>query len=111
MDRDVTGLQFIIDLKPTIQNLLHIPMYIVLTILFLQIMQNYQIEGWKGNVLVFLGAGCFGIINEVIQIVIPGRYAGLTDIALNLIGVLAGILIYNLVGKFKPGLIRRIVCE
>jgi VanZ family protein len=111
MDRDIEGLQFIIDLKPTIQNLLHIPMYIVLAILFLQILQNYQIEGWKGNILVFLGCGCFGIINEIIQIVVPGRYGGLTDIGLNLIGTIVGILIYNFIGKIRPGLIRRIVCE
>jgi hypothetical protein len=111
MDRDIEGLQFIIDLKPTIQNLLHIPMYIVLAILFLQILQNYQIEGWKGNILGFLGCGCFGIINEIIQIVVPGRYGGLTDIGLNLIGTIIGILIYNFIGKIRPGLIRRIVCE
>ena len=106
MDRDIKGLQFIIDLKPTVQNLLHIPMYIVLAILFLQIMQNFQIEGWKGNILVFLGSGFFGIINEIIQIVVPGRYGGLTDIGLNLIGAMVGILLYNFVAKFKPGLIR-----
>ena len=111
MDRDIKGLQFVIDLKPTIQNLLHIPMYVILAILFLQILQNYQIEGWKGNILVFLGTGFFGIINEVIQVVVPGRYGGMTDIGLNLIGTLVGILIYHLVGKIKPGLIRRIVCE
>ena len=111
MDRDIKGLQFIIDLKPTVQNLLHIPMYIVLAVLFLQILQNYQIEGWKGNVLVLLASGFFGIINEVIQIVVPGRYGGLTDIGLNLIGTMVGILIYNVVGKIKPGLLRRIVCE
>jgi len=99
MDRDIRGLQFVIDLKPTLQNLLHIPVYIVLAILFLQILQNYQIQSWKGNILVFLGAGFFGIINEIIQIVVPGRYVGLTDIGLNLIGAAAGILIYNLVGK------------
>ena len=111
MDRDVKGLRFIIELKPTIQNLLHIPMYIVLAILLLQILQNFQIEGWKANILAFLGAGCFGMINEIIQIVVPGRYCGLTDIGLNLIGVIVGIFIYNLVGKIKPGLIRRVVCE
>ena len=111
MDRDIQGLQFIIDLKPTVQNLLHIPMYVVLALLFLQILQNYQIEGWKVNVLVFLGAGFFGIINEIIQIIIPGRYGGLTDIGLNLIGAIIGILIYSIVGKIRPGLIRRIVCE
>ena len=111
MDREIRGLQLVIDLKPTIQNLLHIPMYIVLSILFFQILQNYQIEVWKGNILVFLGSGCFGIINEIIQIFVPGRYAGLTDIGLNLFGVLIGILIYNYVGKIKPRLIRRIMCE
>ena len=86
-------------------------MYVILAILFLQILQNYQIEGWKGNILVFLATGFFGVINEVIQVVVPGRYGGVTDIVLNLIGTLLGILIYHLVGKIKPGLIRRIVCE
>lgn len=111
MDRDITGLQFIIDLKPTIQNLLHIPIYAVLAILFLQILQNYRIEGRKADLTVFLAAGFFGVLNEVIQMVVPGRYAGLTDMGLNLIGALIGICIYHLVGKFRPGLIRRIVCE
>ena len=111
MDRDVKGLQFVIDLKPAIQNLLHIPMYVILSILFLQILQNYQIEGWKANIMVILGTGFFGVINEVIQVVVPGRYGGVTDIGLNLVGTLVGVLIYHLVGKIKPGLIRRIVCE
>ena len=111
MDRDIQGLQFIIDLKPAIQNLLHIPMYIVLAILFLQILQNYQIEGWKAYILVFLSSGFFGIINEIIQIVIPGRYGGLMDIYLNLVGAIIGIIIYMIVAKFRPSLIRRIVCE
>ena len=106
MDHEIRGLQFVIDLKPTIQNLLHIPMYIVPSILFLQIFQNYQIEGWNRNILVFLGSSCFGIINEIIQIFVPSRYAGLIDIGLNLIGVIIGILIYNYVGKIKPGLIK-----
>ena len=35
MDREIQGLQFVIDLKPTIQNLLHIPAYIVLAVLLL----------------------------------------------------------------------------
>ena len=81
-------------------------MYIVLSILFFQIFQNYQIEGWNRNILVFLGSSCFGIINEIIQIFVPGRYAGLIDIGLNLIGAIIGILIYNYVGKIKPGLMK-----
>jgi VanZ family protein len=111
MDREIQGLQFIIDLKPTVQNLLHIPAYMVLAILFLQIFQNYQIEGWRRNVLVLMGAGLVGILSEIIQIAVPGRYGGLADMGLNVIGTLAGILIYSHVEKTKPGLIKRIVCE
>jgi glycopeptide antibiotics resistance protein len=111
MDRPIKGLQFIIDLKPTIQNLLHIPMFAILAVLFLQILKNYQVEGWKRNLWILLCAVCFGVINEVIQIAVPGRYAGITDIVLNLIGAIVGILIYSLVEKSKPGLIRRFICE
>jgi glycopeptide antibiotics resistance protein len=111
MDRPIKGLQFIMDLKPTIQNLLHIPMFAVLSILYLQILINYQFEGWKRNSYVLLLSLCFGIINEAIQIVIPGRYGGITDIVLNLIGAFVGILIYSLVEKSRPGVIRRIICD
>jgi VanZ family protein len=110
MDREILGLQFVIDLKPTIQNLLHIPMYMVLAIFFLQVLQNYQIDGWRRNVLVLLGAGFVGILSEFIQIAVPGRYGGLSDIGLNFIGTITGIFIYSFVEKTKPGLIRRIVC-
>jgi len=110
MDGPIQGLQFIIDLKPTIQNLLHIPMYMVLAIFFLQILQNYQVEGWRRNLLVILGAGLIGILSEIIQIAVPGRYGGLSDIGLNFIGTITGIFIYSFVEKTKPGLIRRIVC-
>ena len=110
MDGPIQGLQFIIDLKPTIQNLLHIPIYMVLAIFFLQILQNYQIEGWRRNLLVILGAGLIGTLSEIIQIAVPGRYGGLSDIGLNFIGTITGIFIYSFVEKTKPGLIRRIVC-
>ena len=111
MDKPIKGIQFIIDLKPTIQNLLHIPMFAILAVLFLQILRNYQFEGWKRNFWVLICTVCFGIINEVIQIAVPGRYAGITDIVLNLIGAFVGIIIYSLVEKPRPGLIRRIICD
>jgi VanZ family protein len=111
MDRQITGLQFVIDLKPTIQNLLHIPAFMIFAILCLQVLKNFQIHGWKRNVLVILGAGFIGLLSEVIQIAVPGRYGGLADIGLNFIGAISGILIYSWAEKAKPGLLRRIVCE
>ena len=108
MDKQIKGFQFVIDLKPTIQNLLHIPIYMVLAIFFLQILQNYQIEGWRRNLLVLLGSGLIGILSEIIQIAVPGRYGGLSDIGLNFIGTITGIFIYSFVEKTKPGLIRQL---
>jgi hypothetical protein len=110
MDREIQGLQFIIDLKPTIQNLLHIPMYLVLAIFFLQISQNYQIKGWRRNALVLLSVGLIGILSEIIQIAVPGRYGGLSDIGLNFIGAIAGILIYSHVKKPGGNGIRKSEC-
>jgi glycopeptide antibiotics resistance protein len=111
MDRHINGLQFVIDLKPTVQNLLHIPMFAVLSFLFLLILQAFQIENWKRNTIVLLSSGLFGLINEIIQIPVPGRYGGLTDILLNFAGAILGIIVFGLVKKSKSGLLRRIVCE
>ena len=111
MDRQITGLQFIIDLKPTIQNLLHIPAYAVLSIIYLQIFKNYRLKRWQRNFLALLCSAIFGILNEAIQFAIPGRYAGLIDLGLNLVGAILGVIIFSIAAKSKPGLIRRMVCE
>jgi glycopeptide antibiotics resistance protein len=111
MDRDIEGLRFLIELKPLVQNLLHIPMFAILAILWLQISKQYEIEGKKRIVLILLLSFGFGILNELIQLTIPGRYAGILDMGLNTIGVLCGIALYVLLEKSKPGLLRKIVCE
>ena len=111
MDRPIKGLQFIVDLKPAIQNLLHIPMFAILAFLFLQVLKNYKFPGWNRNFWVLFYAVCFGTINEAIQIVIPGRYGGVIDIVLNFVGAVVGILIYCIAENFRPGLMRRIICN
>ncbi len=111
MDRQIKGLEFIIDLKPAVQNLLHVPMFAVLAFLFRLILQTVPIENWKRNAIALLGSGFFGLINEIIQIYVPGRYGGLTDILLNLAGAILGIVVFGLIEKSKSGVIRRIICE
>ena len=96
--------------RQVIQNLLHIPIFAILSILFLQIARNYDIGRWKAGSLAFVFCGIFGLLNEIIQIFIPGRFGGLMDIGLNSIGALIGILIYFSVEKSRPGLIYRIIC-
>ncbi len=111
MDRKISGLNFIIELKPYIQNVLHIPLYAVLSILFLQTFKNYYPKISKRIFLIFVCCGGFGILNEILQSVVPGRYVGMGDIILNFIGVIIGIIIFIFVEKSRPGLFRRIICE
>ena len=110
MDRDIEGLNFIIQLKPAIQNLLHIPMFAVLAILSLQVIDGFIVSGlWKFFIAAF-SVVAFGIFNELVQLWVPGRYAGLLDMGLNVLGGLLGILIYVLSARSRTNLVRRLVC-
>lgn len=110
MDREITGFHFLINLKPTVQNLLHIPVFAILSVLYLQVIKNYRPVNWKNISLILICSGGFGVLNEIIQVFIPGRYAGLTDIILNLTGSILGVLVYLLAENREPSIIRRIIC-
>ena len=86
-------------------------MYAVVSVVFSQIFKTYQFEVWKRHWLVLLLSSCFGVINEVVQIAVPGRHWDLMDIGLNFIGATLGIVIYVFAEKSKPCLIKRIVCS
>jgi len=68
---------------PAIQNLVHIPLFGILAWLWYR-----SLGAWMKNTRVlfssaFLLASGFGILDEGHQLYVPGRYASLTDIALN----------------------------
>lgn len=111
MDREIQGLNFIIGLKPTIQNLLHIPAYAILTILCLGLLKSYKIRRSTRIWLAIVSVVGFGVLNECVQMVVPGRYAGVTDMGLNTVGALLGILLHLISHRIQTGLDRRIVCE
>jgi VanZ family protein len=110
-DFEIIDSKSISELIQIIQNLLHIPMFVILSILFLQIARNYDIGRWKAGFLTFAFCGIFGLLNEIIQTFIPGRFGGLIDIGLNCIGAIIGIIVYFSVEKSRPGMIYRIICE
>ena len=93
MDREIKGLQFLIRLKPTIQNFLHIPAFVILSILWLQVVGNHMNRQKQILYVLFLTIG-FGILTELIQIAMPGRHLCIMDIALNTIGSILGIMLY-----------------
>jgi hypothetical protein len=99
-----------VGLTPIVQNLLHVPVFAVLTILWLQLMRGYSMTPYTKFLLVIISALSFGIINELIQSVIPGRYPGLVDLGLNLIGVILGALVFVLAKRLRPEAVRRLVC-
>ena len=105
MDREIQGLNFIIGLKPTIQNLLHIPAYAILSILCIGLLKSCKIRRSTRIWLVIVSVVGFGVLNESVQMVVPGRYAGVMDMGLNTIGALAGILLYPILDRsilFSP---------
>jgi len=67
--------------------------------------------GRTAKFLLVIGAAfAFGALNELIQIFIPGRYTGIVDLGLNLVGVIMGALVFVLAERLKPGAVRRLVC-
>lgn len=72
----------------TISNLMHIPLYGLLTYLLLRCFSSLTI---KTYIIAFITATLFGIANEVIQHFVPGRSMSLLDVALNTLGVIAGM--------------------
>jgi len=80
-------------MDPSLQNLLHIPMFLVFVFLFHMAYPIVLARRSTGMVLV-LGAGALlAVLTEAIQILVPGRYPSLGDITLNLVGAALGGLI------------------
>ena len=71
---------------PAIQNLAHIPLFGVLAWLWYRSLSAWMKNGRLLFGSAFLLATGFGILDEWHQLYVPGRYASLTDIALNSLG-------------------------
>jgi VanZ family protein len=91
---DSERLKFLTELDPKLQNLLHVPLFGLLQILWLYAMTKTGRTGTKAML------ACFGIslgyrmFDEFHQMLVPGRYASLMDIALNLVGVAGATLLF-----------------
>ncbi len=73
-------------IPPKLQNLLHVPMFGVLAWLW-----HWSLPAWLPRAaplgaIAFLLAAGYGIIDELHQLAVPGRYASLTDVLLNVLG-------------------------
>ena len=92
---DDHALRFLTEFNPQLQNLLHIPMFGLLQWLWLRAFAQVGKSG-GGRVLACIGiTTAYGLFDEFHQLFVPGRYASLTDILLNLVGVAMGTLAFR----------------
>jgi len=80
---------------PTIQNLLHIPVYGLLALLWIFTLRAYGSSERRSILLAILLSAAYGGILEFWQFWIPGRFASLMDFFLNVTGILLFTWIYR----------------
>jgi glycopeptide antibiotics resistance protein len=111
MDRPIEGLEFVFAIKPTFQNLLHIPVFMVLAILWLQVFQPYEMSVSKKLVLAMVLSSFIGIVTELIQTTVPGRYPSSLDVTFNILGSIFGVVLYCKLERGGDSFLRKMVCQ
>ena len=76
---------------PALQNLLHIPMFGLLAWLWYRTLSAWNMRHKAALLFALILAAGFGLFDEWHQLHVPGRYASLTDITLNIIGVILAL--------------------
>jgi hypothetical protein len=89
--QDPAAYRVVLYIPPSVQSLLHIPAYTVLSALWRWSLPAWPIPRHLIAWLAGAAAGVYGICDEFIQAFTPGRYASVTDLALNWIGVGVGL--------------------
>jgi VanZ family protein len=77
--------------SPNWQNLLHVPLYAGLTASWLWALAERRISHPVWLAVAFLLTIIWAALDEAHQLSVPGRYASLTDLALDLAGALLAV--------------------
>lgn len=76
---------------PSVQNALHVPAYAALALAWFWALRAWMPAPVARTIGACVIASAYGVFDEWHQSLVPGRYAALTDIALNIAGVAVGI--------------------
>ncbi len=87
--------------KQVFQNLLHIPLFGLLSFLWVSALTNNNTRLKKALTLGLIITVIYALFDEMHQSFVPGRYAGLGDFTLDAIGSLGGLLAYWLIDKYN----------
>jgi hypothetical protein len=94
MDGQSEHLKFLMELKPTVQNLLHIPLFGLFAYLWLRAFTSHGFSKTKTFIFTIAITVGYGILDELHQTFVPGRYGSLTDMLLNIAGIITGAMDY-----------------
>ena len=94
MDGESEHFKFLMGLTPTVQNLLHIPLFGLLSYLWLNALTKNGCLGKKKLIITIIITLGYGLLDEFHQTFVPGRYGSLTDMLLNIVGIITGTVIY-----------------
>ena len=88
------GWELLLHLKPQWQNLLHIPLFALLQILWLHAFTRTGRHGLPVMLVCASISLIYSLVDELHQLYVPGRYASLLDVGLNVIGVVLGSVFF-----------------
>lgn len=82
------------DLEPVLQNALHVPLYGLLQWLWLRALVRPARPMAATVCFATLITVCYGCFDEFHQTLVPGRFASLMDVSLNILGAVIGTLFF-----------------
>jgi VanZ family protein len=90
------AVDFLLWIPPDIQNLLHIPLYAGLTWIWCRNLQKMALSVQQSIIIAVVLCLSFGIIDEFHQTFVVGRQGSVSDIFLNIVGIIIGLAIYKI---------------
>jgi VanZ family protein len=78
-------------ISPSVQNTLHVPAFAVLSGTWCWALQAWLRAPVVRLAAAFAIAAAYGVFDEWHQSFVPGRYASLTDVALDVVGAALGV--------------------
>jgi len=82
---------------PTVQNLLHIPAYGLLVLLWLSVLRTHGMAERRSLYVALPLALAFGGITELYQVCVPGRVSSILDFLFDTAGIVSFVWLYQLV--------------
>ena len=81
-------------MSPTVANMLHIPAYGLLALLWVFTLRDHGVTAYRGMRVAFVVASVYGALTELHQFWVPGRSPSVLDVMSNIAGSLIFVWLY-----------------